>query len=78
MKTCATRIKGTVKTWLDHIGVGYVAPADNYALDIFVGRTHVPDRDGRRVLTPGEPVEFELRHAQYALKAVNLSFPSAT
>jgi len=69
------RIHGTVKTWVEHIGVGHVAPANNHTLDIFVGRMHVPDRDGARKLVPGERVEFELRESQYALRAVNLTFP---
>lgn len=65
---------GTVKSWIEHLGFGYVAISRNYEDDIFIGRAHVPARNGKRKLFPGEAVCFQLDLKGRTLKAVNLTF----
>lgn len=53
------RQKGTVRWFDDTKGYGFIGP-EGGEKDVFVHYTGITEQRGRKSLTDGEPVEFEL------------------
>ncbi|VVE14372.1 cold-shock protein [Pandoraea anhela] len=58
---------GTVKWFNDEKGFGFISP-DNGGEDVFVHHTSI-EVDGRRTLTEGQKVEYEVTQGKNSLQA---------
>jgi cold shock CspA family protein len=70
-------VRGIVKSWLNGVKFGFVAPDTDYDFDVFVPGNVVPLRNGEAKLHIGEPVEFMFALKQYRTVCTQLRFPGS-
>jgi cold shock CspA family protein len=66
-----TILKGTVSFWSDR-GFGFITPAYGDLLDVYVHASQLPVIPGKRNLTTGQAVEFEIDALEGKLFAKNV------
>ncbi|PPJ50325.1 hypothetical protein CBER1_06444 [Cercospora berteroae] len=62
-------LKGTVKSWDDEKGIGYITP-DDESPDVYFYRSEV-DPEDRALLEEGKEVDFDLKSGPKRQKTVN-------